>query len=150
MNEITFEPVPEEAGLTTTIYDSNVISSFGTGSFKTSNSGFSGDSYYDFAGTGDYVEWSVNSDVDTTTPISFRYAMSSSSYSFNRPCQLWVNNVMVEAVYDFKYTDGSSKWMYSKLVDINLNAGSNSIKLLVADQNGGPNIDHLLLGKRQA
>jgi hypothetical protein len=36
------------------------------------------------------------------------------------------------------------------LIDVSLNAGDNTIKLRVVEQNGGPNIDHLRVGKPPA
>ena len=153
-----FEEVPEEANFPYTIYEADSpgdVSSYYDGSFKdsstTSNTGFSGTGFYDFGGDEpfEHLEFTVNLAADTL-PISFRFAMGSSSYNGNRPCQLWVNGVMVRAVYDFVFTDSWSYWKYSELVDVPLNAGNNTIRLAMVDQGGGPNIDHLRIGKPPA
>ena len=51
---------------------------------------------------------------------------------------------------DFIFTDSNSYWKYTDLVDVELNAGVNSIKLVVSAQDAGPNIDHLRVGKPPA
>lgn len=150
--EITFEPVAEEAGLTTSIYEadspSDVIGN-GAGAFRGDRIGWSGTGFYDFSSTGDYLEWEVTVAEAGEYPVSFRYSVSSSKYNGNRPCQLWVNNSTVQAVHDFPNTGGSTYWMYSQLTNVNLAAGTNSIKLIQI-QGSGPDIDHLRVGKPQA
>jgi len=156
--DTTYETVPEEAHLTYTIHEADTpsdVSSQGSGTFQssstTSNYGFSGTGYYDFGSTiGDHLEFTVDMAEAGTYPISFRYALSSSSWNGHRPCQLWVNGNMIEAVYDFVHTDSWSYWLYSELMDVALVAGNNTIKLLMADQTGGPNVDHLRIGKPPA
>lgn len=61
-----------------------------------------------------------------------------------------MNNVLIDDTHDFVITDGSNNWLYTDLVDIGLTSGSNKIKLLMTDQTGGPNIDHLRVGKPPA
>lgn len=51
---------------------------------------------------------------------------------------------------DFIFTDSWSYWKYTDLVDVDLNAGVNSIKLVVSAQDAGPHIDHLRVGKPPA
>lgn len=51
---------------------------------------------------------------------------------------------------DFIFTDSWNYWMYSQLTDVMMLSGLNSIKLSVSAQNGGPNIDHLRIGKPPA
>lgn len=54
------------------------------------------------------------------------------------------------SVYDFIFTDSWDYWKYSEYVTVDLNEGDNSIKIVVADQDNGPNIDHLRVGKPPA
>ncbi|KAL7542550.1 hypothetical protein ACHAXR_011864 [Thalassiosira sp. AJA248-18] len=148
-----YETVPEEANLVYTIYEAdrdNDVNSHGSGSFRSDNPGFSGIGYYDMQRTDDYVEFEVVMAEGGTYPISFRFAMGSSAYNGNWPCQLWVNDVMIAGVYDFVFTDSWRYWMYSDLVDVQLNSGSNTIKLIAVDQSDGPNVDHLRVGKPPA
>ena len=155
-----YEVVPEEANFTYTLYEADENSPFvknvdlgtyrpysdGTGA----NSGYSGTGYYDFGGTNSFMEFELNITEAGEYPLSFRYAMGSSSYDFNRPCQLWINNILIKAVYDFEFTGSWSYWKYSELLNVTFNGGLNTIKLIVKDQNGGPNIDHFRIGKPPA
>ena len=133
---------------------SNDVSGCGTCNFKSASTtgdyGWSGTGFYDFAGIGDYLEFTIDMTEGGTYPLSFRYALSSTSFGGRRPCVLLVNNITVAPVYDFIDTDNWSYWKYSELIDVSLNAGPNTIKLLVQDQNGGPNIDHARIGKPAA
>jgi hypothetical protein len=151
-----FEVVKAEANLTTTIYEAdneNQVKN-GTfnlyGSFRSSSSGYSGTGYYDMGRLGDSVEFTINAPSDGIYPISFRFAQGSLSYNGNRKLQLSCNGVIVKSSYDFYYTGSWSYWKYSDMVDVNLIAGANTIKLLVSEQNDGPNIDHLRVGKPPA
>jgi hypothetical protein len=158
----TFETVKAEANFTTTIYEAdsaaevkNQTPGLGGGSFwnsapTTSTYGYSGIGFYDMGGTNDYLEFTVNVPSTGLHPISFRFSQGSSSYNGNRKLQLQVNDVVVRASYDFIYTGSWTYWKYSEMVDVNLNAGNNTIKVIVVEQNGGPNIDHLRIGKPPA
>lgn len=150
-----FEEVESERGNSYTIHEveSDGVTVDDPTHFRNSsngNPGFSGGGYYDFGGYDDYITFNVSVPEDIDTVISFRYALGSTSYGGNRKCVLSVNNVTVRDVYDFFYTDSWSYWMYSELVGVSLNAGYNTIKLLVRDQNDGPNIDFLRIGKPPA
>jgi len=152
----TFEEAPEDANSSFTIYqaDNPADVTFNSGDFKNAtnggNAGFSGDGYYDMAGYDDFVEFTVSVAENMVVPISFRYAQGSSSYNGNRPCVLSVNNVVVDDSYDFSFSDSWTYWIYSEMVTVSLTAGLNTIKLFVSEQNGGPNIDFLRVGKPPA
>ena len=158
-NPTTFEVVPAEADFTSTIYEADSLNEVSCGSCDFKNNitnptryGYSGAGYYDFAGTGDYLEFTVNMEEAGTHPVSFRYSISSSSFNGRRPLQLFVNNSTLPIVesYDFVHTDSWDYYKYSELVDIDFVAGNNTIKLVVSEQNGGPNIDHMRIGKPAA
>ena len=102
------------------------------------------------AGTSDYLEFNVSISTSGIYPISFRYSQGSTSYNGNRKLQLQVNGNIVKSAYDFLYTRSSSYWMYTDMFDVAFNAGYNTVKVVVVDQNGGPNIDHLRIGKPPA
>jgi len=151
----TFEQAPEDLDSTFTIYQADSLedATFNTGTLKNAsngNTGFSGDGYYDMGGYDDYVQFSISVAEDVDVPISFRYALGSSSYNGNRPCVLSVNNNTVQDIYDFSFSDSWTYWIYSEMVTVSLTAGLNTIKLLVRDQNGGPNIDFLRVGSPPA
>jgi hypothetical protein len=153
----TFETVKTEANYTTSLYESDSASNvkFGSGMFWNSaptaaTYGYSGTGYYDMGGTGDYLEFNVSIANSGLYPISFRYSQGSTSYLGNRKLQLHVNGVIVKSAYDFLSTRSWSNWMYTDLFDVTFNAGINMVKVVVVDQNGGPNIDHLRIGKPPA
>jgi hypothetical protein len=154
----TFETVKAEENLTTTIYEADSsahVKTPGLGTFwtappTTERYGYSGTGFYDVGELNDYVEFTIDVPSAGVRPISVRYSMNSASYNGNRKMQLQVNGVVVRDSYDFFYTGSWSYWKYSELVDVNLNAGNNTIKLLVVEQPAGPNIDHLRIGKPPA
>ena len=154
----TFETVKVEENLTTTIYEADnatQVLTRGFGTFWTAaptatTYGYSGKGYYDVGGTDDFVQFTVNVPSAGIHPISFRYSMNSVSFNGNRKMQLQVNDVVVRPSYDFFFTASWSYWKYTELIDVSLNAGDNTIKLRVVEQNGGPNIDHLRVGKPPA
>ena len=148
----TFEIVPEEADMTTTLYETDRLSDVTTCGgciFSSDSSGNSGDGYYSFDGASDFLEITVNVAEAGTHPISFRYAMASSIGNGNNPLKLEVNGVTIDSSYDFYYTGSWEFWKYTELVDVALDAGDNSIKLTVVDHDM-VFIDHLRLGKPPA
>jgi hypothetical protein len=154
----TFETVKAEQNLTTTIYEADDSTQVETSSFGVfwnqaptiSTYGYSGTGFYNVDGLNDYVQFTVTVPSAGVHPISVRYSMGSSLYYGNRKMQLLVNNVIVRDSYDFFFTGSWSYWKYSELVNVNLIAGINTIKLLVVHQDDGPNIDHLRVGKPPA
>ena len=143
-NVLSFEPVAKEAGLSPTIYEADAeedVTSHGGGQFSNNYGGFSGTGFYDFDDY-DFLEFTINMAEPVMETISFRYSAWGS-----RPCQLIVNDITITQ-YGFTDTKSSGKWMYSELIDVSLNSGSNSIKLVAIEK--GPNIDHLQVGKQPA
>lgn len=155
-----YETVAEEADLTYTIHEADSVddvksygsevNTWSSGQFSSSQVGFSGTGYYDMGGTGDHIEFEVNIAQGDMYPISFRFAMGSSYEGGNRPCKLSVNGNTVVEAYDFVFTDSWRYYMYSNLIDVQLNPGLNTIRVDVGEAGGGPNIDHLRIGKPPA
>jgi hypothetical protein len=151
----SFEVVPEEANNVVKLYEADSVNDASCGqcnfknSLTTSNTGYSGTGFYDFGGLQDWLEWTVDVAVGESgvVPVSFRFANGSSSYDGNRKMDVYVNDVLVKADYAFLHTDSWSYWKYSGLLYVDLSAGSNKIKLVVSAQNGGPNVDHMRVGK---
>jgi len=106
------------------------------------HAGFSGDSFVDYLHpSGDYVEWSVPSCSGGTASLSFRYALASG----NRPLQVLVNGAEVAPRLAFRRTGSWSTWGDASL-EVELNAGTNVIKL-VATGRSGANMDALIVGR---
>lgn len=146
-NVVTFETVSTEQD-TSQIYEADSegdVVAHGGGVFESDRSGFSGSGFYNFGWNHDYLEINIEIAAEGMYPLSFRYSVRGSSYGGNRPCQLFVNQELIEAKYDFKNTDGSNRWMYSELVNVDLISGPNNITI-VSIEPAGPDIDHLRLG----
>ena len=146
--------VPEEANLVYTLYETDTpsdVSSYGTGTFR-SSAATSGTGFYDFKTNrpGDFLERIVDVAAAGTYPVSFRYSgRRPSTWNQNDRCQLWVNGTLVKDVYEFPHTGSDGYWVYSELIDVDLGAGNNAIKL-VAASGVRIQIDHLRIGKPPA
>lgn len=104
------------------------------------HTGFTGSGYADFGGAGSWLEWNnVTADNADSRKLTFRYACGSS----NRPSTLFVNGVEV-ADLAFSATGSWSSWQ-TESVTVPLRSGANKIRV-VAQGNGGPNLDHVKLG----
>jgi hypothetical protein len=91
-----FEIVPSEINYTSTIYKADsLITACGEcnhlDSSTTTNTGYSGTGYLDTGGYDDYISWTVEMEEQGNYPISFRFALGSSSYNGNRKLDLYVN-----------------------------------------------------------
>jgi len=147
---VTLETVPEEADFEATLYEADrtdsVLTDCGKCEFVKENSA-SGIGYYNFAGKNDFIEWSIQMERSGTYPLSFRFSLGSRYNTEGyRQTSLYVNDELIEDSYPFGHTGGWKDWMYSETVNVSLDSGSNKIRLVLAD-GGGPNIDHLRIGK---
>lgn len=105
----------------------------------TKHPGFTGSGFVDYLNnTGDYIEWSLNSNTGGKATLVFRYANGSSN---NRPLKLEVNGVVVTASLSFPPTGGWDQWKTIS-VDADLQPGTNKIKLTAIGYSGA-NLDHL-------
>jgi len=106
--------------------------------------GYSSAGFYMFGTSGDRVEWTFDTEEESTTmrPISFRHSLGKTNFDGLRPLALYVNDVLVDGRYAFGYTGGWNRWMYSETIDVPLSEGTNTIRL-VLDGKKGPYIDHL-------
>ncbi|MDX1695858.1 MAG: sialate O-acetylesterase [Ketobacteraceae bacterium] len=109
-------------------------------SARADNTGFTGTGYADFGGSGSWMEWdNVAREKAGNTRLTFRYACGSS----NRPSRLFING-QEAAQLAFASTGSWATWE-TETVNVPLKAGDNTIRI-VADNNGGPNLDHVKLG----
>jgi uncharacterized repeat protein (TIGR03803 family) len=103
--------------------------------------GYTGSGYADYVNaSGDYIEWTANAQTGASYSLQFRYANGGTT---NRPLQLQVNGVVVNASLAFATTGGWTTWSISSGT-ANLIAGNNKIKLTTMGSNG-PNVDNLSL-----
>ena len=100
----------------------------------------SGGEFYDYATSpGDYLEWTVNAESGGPAEIFFGYAFGKSG---DRPLEIQVNGVVVAPNFSFPYTGPWPTWRKTGTLNINLNAGANTIRA-TAVNNIGSNIDYL-------
>ena len=143
--------MPEEADLEVQIYEAD--SATDVLSYRTSRDGgdfkncanpptryCSGGGQYDFNRKGDFIEWEITVSSAGTYKVSFRYSNGGDYNDGNRPLVLLVNNEVVVQSYDFFFTESSNYYRYSDLVDVALNAGTNTLKLSLEETQAGPNI----------
>ena len=102
---------------------------------------YTGTGYVEFVNDSvDYIEWSVNASTARAAKLSFRYALDSGS----RPLRFQLNGQTVVQQFPFPATGSFSAWAYTLEVTVNLNAGSNAVRL-TAIGSSGANVDHLRL-----
>ena len=104
-----------------------------------SNSGANNTKVINLTNTaGKGVNWKVNVPVTGTYSINWRYANSSTSNTFSM--KFILNGVVVNAALPFPRTSGSSIFS-NTIVNVTLNAGSNTIRLESIASNATADID---------
>jgi hypothetical protein len=101
--------------------------------------GYVGTGYADYINaSGDYIEWTANASSTGSYSLKFRYANGGTT---NRPLQLKINGVVINANLAFLPTGGWATWSISSAT-VNLIAGNNKIRLTTIGANG-PNVDNV-------
>ncbi|MFZ5424545.1 MAG: carbohydrate-binding protein [Patescibacteria group bacterium] len=112
--------------------------------------GYSGTGFIDYsdlpAGTGSFVEWSVDTGDAGEYLLKFAYALDSKSTwiapSGGRPLDLTVNGKLIENITFFGTGNSWEAWD-SLSTMVPLNEGTNKIRLQATHMSGGPNMDYL-------
>ena len=114
---------------------------FGGGAaVESTNKGFQGAGYVDFAGSGSYVEFdNILAGETGEHTLHIRYAAAN-----NRPCELFVNKEKVGRL-NFNSTGDWTKWK-TETVKVKFNKGGGNFVKIVAINNG-PNIDAVSIVK---
>lgn len=108
--------------------------------------GFSGTGFVDCINpNNDYIEWSFYKGNFGPGVLEIRYANGRQS---DRPMKLTVNGFDVPSALLFPSTGLWEKWLVSK-VTVNLNAGTNTVRLTTIGSSG-PNIDYLAVSGNSA
>jgi hypothetical protein len=108
---------------------------------ESSNTGYSGQGYVNTTNAlGASVSWIVNSDVDQTSTLTFRYANGD---TINRDGQLFINGTSLGTLL----LPSTSDWIVWQTVSVNvpLKKGSNVVKLSATSANGLSNLDLIYL-----
>jgi hypothetical protein len=108
---------------------------------ESSNEGFLGQGYVNTTNAiGAAVTWIVNSDIDKTTTLSFRYANGDST---NRDGQLSINGITASNLL----LPSTGDWIVWEVVSVNvaLKKGANTIKVAATSATGLANLDLIYL-----
>ncbi|MFD3536901.1 carbohydrate-binding protein [Streptomyces sp. NPDC058664] len=122
-----------------TLYEAEASPAVCSGTVDSDWSGYTGSGFCNGTnGTGGYVQFTVNAPAAGTATLAVRFANGTTTA---RPAGLAVNGTTVQSP-SFEATGVWSAWSV-KTLTVNLNAGSNTIRLNPTTAAGLPNIDSL-------
>ncbi|QLQ39707.1 right-handed parallel beta-helix repeat-containing protein [Micromonospora robiginosa] len=122
-----------------TRYEAENSSARCTGTIDANWSGYSGTGFCNGTNAvGAYAEFTVPVTTAGTAALSFRFANGTTS---SRPADLIVNGTTLQNV-SFEGTGAFDTWV-TKSLSVNLNSGSNTIRLQPTSSGGLPNLDYL-------
>ena len=118
--------------------ETGIISS---GSVDNNHEGYTGDGFVNFTNEqGTYLDLMVSIPRSGVWDINFRYANGS---SHNRPCEIRLNDCVVDSSLDFFVTGAWDNWVYTDELSLNLAVGNNVFRITGLSSESGPNLDHL-------
>ncbi len=116
--------------------------SFSGGTVRATNhAGYTGSGFADFAGNGSAATWTITRASAGTVSLDFRYANGSLA---NRPLQIVVNGAVVGTL-NFAKTGAWTTWATNTLNNINLPAGTVTLRAQASTSVGGANVDSLTI-----
>ncbi|MFC4855973.1 carbohydrate-binding protein [Actinophytocola glycyrrhizae] len=129
---------PGSAAAETTRYEAETSPSVCSGTIDSNHSGFSGSGFCNGTNATDaYAQSTVNVAAGTAA-VAVRFANGTTS---NRPADLIVDGTTVGSL-SFEPTGGWNIWA-TRTLSVNLNSGSNTIRLNPTGSGGLPNIDYI-------
>jgi arabinogalactan endo-1,4-beta-galactosidase len=124
----------------TTRYEAESAPATCGGSVASNHSGFSGSGFCDTTNAvGAAVQFTANVPVAGTARLDIRYANGSTA---NRPADVSVNGAVVQSGFAFEGTGAWTSWA-TRSITVQLNAGSNTVRLAATTAGGLGNIDYL-------
>jgi arabinogalactan endo-1,4-beta-galactosidase len=124
----------------TTRYEAESAPAVCDGAMASNHAGFSGSGFCDSTNTvGSAVQFAVNTSVAGATTLTLRYANGTTA---NRSADISVNGATVQAAFGFEGTGAWTAWA-SKTLPVQLNAGTNTVRLAATTAGGLGNIDYL-------
>jgi endoglucanase len=127
-----------QPGVTATIQAENCFIS--NGDLESIHSGYTGSGYVNFVNqSGGYIEWTIS--INSSSQAECRVFFANGGTG-GRPCEIRVNNNVAVGNLDFPQTSGWANWS-SVTASINLNSGTNVIRLTGTGSEGGPNVDRI-------
>ncbi|GHJ44164.1 hypothetical protein Cs7R123_15060 [Catellatospora sp. TT07R-123] len=117
----------ESATISQGVVEANHLNYSGTGFVNTDNV------------TGSYVQWTVTASSAGSATVAIRYSNGTTT---GRPADIAVNGTVVAAASAFGGTTNWDTWA-TKTLTVNLNAGSNTVRVTATTANGTANLDYL-------
>ncbi|SMD27544.1 carbohydrate-binding protein [Kibdelosporangium aridum] len=131
--------VPGSAVAATARYEAETSPAVCTGTIDSNWSGFSGSGFCNGNNaTGAYAQSTVSASAAGSATVAVRFANGTTG---SRPADLIVNGTTVQSV-SFEGTGAWDTWV-TKTFTVNVNSGSNAIRLNPTSPAGLPNIDYL-------
>ncbi|HCU49104.1 MAG TPA: oxidoreductase, partial [Micromonosporaceae bacterium] len=113
------------------------------GLVESNHAGFTGTGFVNTDNVaGSYVQCSVSSAAAGSFSVEIRYANGTTT---DRPMSITVNGTVVEASRSFAGTGAWATWA-TQTLNVNLNAGANTIRVTATTAGGGPNLDRFRVG----
>jgi hypothetical protein len=127
------------AGAAVTRHEAENSPAICTGAIENEHSGFSGSGFCNGTNaTGAFAQFTVNAAVAGTTTVGVRFANGTTS---SRAASLVVNGATVQSV-SFESTGAWTTWV-TRTLTLNVNSGSNTIRLNPTSSAGLPNVDYV-------
>ena len=112
------------------------------GVVESDHAGFTGTGFVNYANViGSFVDFTVN--VTQAGPKALRLRFANGT-TVNRPMNIIVNGTTAANV-SFAGTGAWTNWV-TVTITVNVNAGNNTIRATATTPNGGPNLDHIVVG----
>ncbi|MEU8690616.1 PQQ-dependent sugar dehydrogenase [Streptomyces sp. NPDC048665] len=112
------------------------------GTVATNHTGYTGTGFVDYTNVkGSSVEFTVSAATAGPASLTLRYANGTPT---DRPMDLSVNGTVAAPAVSFPATTDWNTWA-AKTVNVQLKAGTNTIRATATTDNGGPNLDRLSL-----
>ncbi len=124
------KPVMTYQGENAYLYHANV---------EAEHSSYTGNGYVNYINeVGSYIEWNVSIGSSGDYDLAFRYANGSDS----RSVDIIINGDVIENEVDFLETGEWDNW-HEKTINVPLNRGNNTIRVIATGSSGGPNFDKM-------
>ncbi|MEU4765678.1 glycosyl hydrolase 53 family protein [Actinosynnema sp. NPDC023794] len=132
--------LPVTAGAATSRYEAESAPAVCGGAVASNHTGYTGTGFCDTTNAvGSAVQFAVTATTAGTATLTFRYANGSGA---NRPGDVSVNGSVAQAGVAFDATSAWTTWATRSLT-VQLDAGSNTVRLAATTSGGLGNVDHL-------
>ena len=111
-----------------------------SGAVEFNHSGYTGSGFVNYDNqVGSALEWTIYQANAGSATLTFRFANGTTA---DRAMNILVNGASVNGNMSFPGTGAWNSWT-TRSINVNLQAGANTIRTLATTSNGGPNMDHM-------